>query len=825
MRVPEKWLRSMVNPAMSVESLAELLTMAGLEVEEAEPLAPHFTGVVIARVLATEKHPDADRLRVCQVDTGSGSPLQIVCGAPNVVPEMLVACATEGAVLPGGFKIKRAKMRGVESQGMLCSAKELGIAEDAEGLLSLPSALATRLGDNLREALDLDAQVLTLKLTPNRADCLSILGVAREVSALTSSPITPPQWPQITPTVSDRVAVTVEAKDLCGRFSGRVMKGVNAAALTPDWMRARLEQSGQRSITALVDISNYVMLELGQPTHIFDLDKLEGGLTVRWARDGETLTLLNGQTVRLTPSVGVIADNGKPEKPAESLAGVMGGESTSVSTATKNIYIEAAFWWPDAIRGRARSFNFTTEAGHRFERGVDWSRTIEHIDYITHLIQTVCGGEAGPLDDQTLAVPKRVPVTMRIARCSMVLGISVPAQTCLEIFKRLGFGAELSGDQAFITVTPPSARFDIEIEEDLIEEVARVYGFDKIPARPPIAPIVMSAPKESSRSVMQCRDRMVDNDYVEVITYSFVSEAGATQIRAETPLALLNPMASHQSVMRTSLLTGLLECLTSNLSRKQSRVRIFEIGRTFHDCPAVVAGDWTVKGIDQPIRIAGLALGGAVDEQWGQTSREVDFFDVKADLEALVAPLILTTRLPKAGKPPGEKTVVGPEAEPSLMALHPGRCAEVLIDGQVVGVLGELHPRIAQAAGLTEPPIVFELLLAPLLTVPMPAVTEVSKFPPVTRDLALVVGSETPMGDLISALNRVKTQSKQGSWIQHIKCFDDYRGKGLSEKEKSLAFRFILQSPEATLQDSEVDALMNDIVKLMQSEFSARLRT
>jgi len=758
MRVPEKWLRSMVNPAMSVESLAELLTMAGLEVEEAEPLAPHFTGVVIARVLATEKHPDADRLRVCQVDTGSGSPLQIVCGAPNVVPEMLVACATEGAVLPGGFKIKRAKMRGVESQGMLCSAKELGIAEDAEGLLSLPSALATRLGNNLREALDLDAQVLTLKLTPNRADCLSILGVAREVSALTSSPITPPQWPQITPTVSDRVAVTVEAKDLCGRFSGRVMKGVNAAALTPDWMRARLEQSGQRSITALVDISNYVMLELGQPTHIFDLDKLEGGLTVRWARDGETLTLLNGQTVRLTPSVGVIADNGKPEQPAESLAGIMGGESTSVSTATKNIYIEAAFWWPDAIRGRARSFNFTTEAGHRFERGVDWSRTIEHIDYITHLIQTICGGEAGPLDDQTLAVPKRVPVTMRIARCSKVLGISVPAQTCLEIFKRLGFGAELSGDQALITVTPPSARFDIEIEEDLIEEVARVYGFDKIPARPPIAPIVMSAPKESSRSVMQFRDRMVDNDYVEVITYSFVSEAGATQIRAETPLALLNPMASHQSVMRTSLLTGLLECLTSNLSRKQSRVRIFEIGRTFHDCPAVVAGDWTVKGIDQPIRIAGLALGGAVDEQWGQTSREVDFFDVKADLEALVAPLILTTRLPKAGKPAGEKTVV-------------------------------------------------------------------SKFPPVTRDLALVVGSETPMGDLISTLNRVKTQSKQGSWIQHIKCFDDYRGKGLSEKEKSLAFRFILQSPEATLQDSEVDALMNDIVKLMQSEFSARLRT
>lgn len=825
MRVPEKWLRSLVNPDRSVESLADMLTMAGLEVEEAQPLAPHFTGVVIARVLATEKHPDADRLRVCQVDTGSGSPLQIVCGAPNVAPDMLVACATEGAVLPGGFKIKRAKMRGVESQGMLCSAKELGIAEDAEGLLSLPSALATRLGDNLREALDLDAQVLTLKLTPNRADCLSIIGVAREVAALTSSPLTPPQWPQITPTIADRVAVTVEAKDLCGRFSGRVMKGVNAAALTPDWMRARLEQSGQRSITALVDISNYVMLELGQPTHIFDLDKLRGGLNIRWARDGETLTLLNGQTVCLTPAVGVIADNGKPEQPAESLAGIMGGESTAVSTSTRNIYIEAAFWWPDAIRGRARSFNFTTEAGHRFERGVDWSRTIEHIDYITHLIQTICGGEAGPIDDQTLAVPKRAPVSMRLARCSKILGISVPAQTCLEIFKRLNFQAELSSDQSLLTVTPPSTRFDIEIEEDLIEEVARVYGFDRIPARPPVAPIVMSAPKESSRSVMQCRDRMVASDYVEVITYSFVSEVGAKQVCSETPLALLNPMASHQSVMRTSLLTGLLECLTSNLARKQSRVRIFEIGRTFHDSAAVAAGDWTVKGIDQPLRIAGLAMGGVADEQWGQPAREVDFYDVKADLEALIAPLSLTTRSPSRATPAGDPSPAERQTQAALVAFHPGRCAELLIGGQVVGVLGELHPRIAQAAGLTQSPIVFELLLAPLLSVPMPAVSEISKFPAVTRDLALVVGSEIPVGDLISALNRVKTQSKQGSWIQHIKCFDDYRGKGLSEKEKSLAFRFILQSPEATLQDTEVDALMNDILKLMQSEFTARLRT
>ncbi|NBW00522.1 MAG: phenylalanine--tRNA ligase subunit beta [Betaproteobacteria bacterium] len=808
MRVPEQWLRAMVNPPMDSEALADALTMAGLEVEDTLPLAPEFSGVVIARVTAVAPHPDADRLRVCTVDIGKPDLLQIVCGAPNVHAGMVAPCATEGAVLPGGFKIKRAKMRGVESQGMLCSAKELGISEDAEGLLALPESFAATLGRNLREAMNLDARVLEIKLTPNRADCLSVAGVAREVAALTSAPISYPSWPTIASTVSDRIAVRVEAADLCGRFSGRVVKGVNAKAATPDWMRSRLEQAGQRSISALVDISNYVMLELGRPSHIFDADKIHGPLVVRWARPGETIKLLNDQQFTLDPSVGVIADDRGPE----SMAGIMGGDATAVSLETKNVYIEAAFWWPDSIRGRARRFGFSTEAGHRFERGVDWETTVAHVDYITHLIQSICGGAAGPMDDQILGVPSREPVTMRVARCCKVLGIKVTARDCMDIFSRLGLSAEhsKSGTEEVIRVRPPSFRFDLEIEEDLIEEVARVYGFDRIPAHPPQAAAAMFSRPEASRSAMQLRDRMVACDYVEAITYSFISQEQAAPFLAETAaLRLLNPMASHQSVMRPSLLPGLLEAAVANLKRKAARIRLFEIGRTYHDDPAVQAGDWAVGGIRQPLRLAGLAFGFAADEQWGLPARLVDFFDVKGDLQRLVAPAALTTCALGAEHP----------------ALHPGRSAQVLIAGKPVGLLGELHPRLVQALELVSAPIVFELEFEPLSKASVPLPQEPSKFPPVIRDLALVVGLETPAGALLDRINHLKSQSKQGSWITNVKCFDEYRGKGLSEKEKSLAFRFILQSPEATLQDAEVDQLMADIIRLMQAEFAARLRS
>ena len=809
MRVPEQWLRAMVDPNIGSDQLADLLTMAGLEVEDSAPLAPEFSGVVIGRVLSVTAHPDADRLRVCSVDIGAASgPLQIVCGAPNVHADMIAPCATEGAVLPGGFKIKRAKMRGVESQGMLCSAKELGISEDAEGLMALSAALHAQVGKDIRQVLGLDARVLTLKLTPNRADCLSIAGVAREVSALTGAPVCMPTWPSIQQGVQDRIAVRIEAPELCGRFSGRVIKGVNAHAATPDWMRTRLEQAGQRSISALVDISNYVMLELGRPSHIFDADKIHGPLVVRWAVEGEKLKLLNEQEITLDPSVGVIADDQGPE----SMAGIMGGDSTAVTLATQNVYVEAAFWWPDAIRGRARRYGFTTEAGHRFERGVDWATTTDHVDYITHLVQSICGGAAGPMDDQQIGVPPRPPVSMRVARCRRVLGIDVSSQTCLDIFSRLGFTASLSeaGSDHVITVSPPSFRFDLEIEEDLIEEVARIHGFDRIPVHPPQAAAAIFAQSESRRSAMQLRDRMVAADYVEAITYSFISDVQAAPFASgQSPLKLLNPMASHQSVMRPSLLPGLLDALVSNHNRKASRVRLFEIGRTFHDDPVQSAGDWTIAGVHQPVRMGVVAFGPSVEDQWGQTSRPVDFFDLKGDLQRVVAPLALTTRALADEHP----------------ALHPGRSAEILINGRVAGVIGELHPRLVQSLELSSAPIVAECMLEAVSSLPMPAPYEPSRFPPVSRDLALVVGESTPAGAVLERLNRLKNQLKQGSWITNVKCFDEYRGKGLSEKEKSLAFRFILQSPAETLQDADVDQLMAEIVNVMQTDFAARLRS
>jgi len=810
MRVPESWLRSMVNPDISTQELADVLTMAGLEVEEAEAIAPAFSGVRVARVLAVEAHPDADRLRVCRVDAGDGQTLQIVCGAPNVHAGMLAPCAVEGALLPGGMRIKRARMRGVESQGMLCSARELGISNDAEGLLALPESLAGRVGDDLRAALDLDACVLTLKLTPNRADCLSVLGVAREVAAITGATLHAPDIPVVTPTIQDRLPVSIAAPDLCGRFSGRIIRGVDAAAPTPAWMKQRLEQAGQRSISALVDISNYVMLELGRPSHIFDLDRMhQGGLTVRWARPSERLELLNGQTIALDSDIGVIDSGGQPE----SLAGIMGGEASSVNLETRNVFIEAAFWWPDAIRGRARRLALTTEAGHRFERGVDAETTTAHIDYITHLVLTICGGSAGPLDDSVVGVPPRPLVSMRLSRASRVLGVALTQAECESIFSRLGFAVttvHTPGDEDVVfQVKPPSFRFDIDIEEDLIEEIARIRGFERIPARPPRAPVQMLPAPESTRSAMRLRDGMVDSDYTEVITYSFVAESAARDIDPEEPLHLLNPMASHQSVMRTSLLPGLLDCLVTNVARRASRVRIFEIGRTFHDRPDVQEGAWTVKGIAQPMRLAGLAWGPVVDDQWGQSSRAVDFFDVKADLEALAQPLEIQSCTPTMPN----------------HALHPGRAAELRINGQVVGMLGELHPRIVARLELPSAPVVFEMLLDPLSAPGMPVVQDISRFPPVIRDMALVVGREVPAGDLLDRLRGLKHQVKQGAWIRNVKCFDEYRGKGLSDKEKSLAFRFILQSPETTLQDAEVEALMSQILQTMQSDFGARIRS
>ncbi|MFN3566267.1 MAG: phenylalanine--tRNA ligase subunit beta, partial [Burkholderiaceae bacterium] len=537
MQFSEQWLRAYVNPPIGSDELAERLTMGGLEVEACDPVAPPFSGVVVAQVLAVDKHPNADRLTVCRVDAGTGAPLAIVCGAPNVAAGMKAPCALVGAVLPGDFRIKPAKMRGIESQGMLCSARELGLSDDHSGLLALPADAPV--GRDVREVLALDDRRFVIKLTPNRGDCLSVIGIAREVAALTGASLALPTFAKVSPTTDERLPVQVHHADLCGRFSGRVIRGVDARAATPDWMKRRLERSGQRPISALVDISNYVMLELGRPSHVFDLDRVAGGLQVRWGRVGEKVELLNGQVVEVDDRVGVIAD----DRGVEALAGVMGGAATAVTLDTRNVYVEAAFWWPEAVQGRARRYNFSTDASHRFERGVDFATTVEHIEYITRLILDICGTsetKVGPVDDQILRLPERKPVRMRTERCRRVLGVPVPDEEIAAAFSRLGLAAERTPGE--FRVTPPSYRFDLEIEEDLIEEVARLWGFDRIPARPPLAPAVMRAQPETRRPVHALRRELVAAGYQELVNFSFVDPMWEQDFAGNAePVRVVNP--------------------------------------------------------------------------------------------------------------------------------------------------------------------------------------------------------------------------------------------------------------------------------------------
>ncbi len=808
MQFSENWLRTMVDPKMTSDELAHLLTMSGLEVEENEPVAPLFSNVVVAKVLDVAKHPNADRLTVCQVDAGTGDTLSIVCGAPNVRPGMQVVCALVGAVLPPGddgkaFEIKLGKLRGVESQGMLCSARELKLSEDHSGLMDLPQDAP--IGQNVRDYFALDDRKFTIKLTPNKADCLSVLGVAREVSALTGTPLTPPSQKIVAATVTDKLPVKISAPDLCGRFSGRVIRGINAKALTPDWMKQRLERSGQRPIAALVDISNYVMLESGQPSHVYDLDKVHGSLDVRWGKKGESVRLLNGNTVEVDDWIGVIAD----ENSIESLAGVMGGERTAVSLDTKDIFLEAAFWWPQAIQGRARRFNFSTDAAHRFERGVDFSGTVAQIERITALIIEICGvtgqTKVGPIEDQMVNVPQRNPVSLRTARAVKVIGVPFSDEQIASIFSRLGL--PFTQQPGAFTVTPPPYRFDIEIEEDLIEEIARVYGFENIPDLPPIAPNVMRVAPESERSLFRIRHQMADSDYQEVINYSFVEESWETDFADNAnPVRLVNPIASQMSVMRSSLIGSLVANVRYNLNRRLGRVRIFEVGAVYLRSQINEDGPLTVAGYAQPKRIAALAYGPVAEEQWGQPSRNVDFFDIKADLEALFLP----------------KTLRFAKAEHS--ALHPGRCARVELDGTDIGFIGELHPSWQQKYELPLAPVVFEVDAAALQLREVPAYREISRFQQVTRDLSLIVKQTVPVQGMIDGFLAEKMANPNGGIVQAVVLFDEYRGRGLENDEKSLAFRFTLQDTQGTLQDDIVDTLMAAFVAAVSAKYGARLR-
>ena len=795
MQFSESWLRSLCNPSLSSEELCHLLTMAGLEVEERRPASADFSNVIVAEVLSVEKHPDADKLKLCSVNVGEVSPLQIVCGAPNVAAGMKVPCARVGARLPG-IEIKQAKVRGVESFGMLCSARELGLSDDHGGLL--PLAADAQVGEDIRRHLDLDDHLITLKLTPNRADCLSLLGIARELSALTGAPLQVPEIKPIAAVVADVRQVVLDAPQSCPRYCGRIIRGVNAKAPTPEWMKRRIERSGIRSISFLVDVTNYVMLELGQPLHAFDDSELSGAIHVRLPKPGEKLLLLNEQTVTPTVDTALIADDEKPL----AMAGIMGGEHSGINDATCDLFLESAFFPPVAIAGKARAFGFSSDASHRYERGVDFELQRTAIERATQLILDTCGGQPGPVVETVAAdhLPQRRAVQLRTARATRVLGVALPEARIESMLRGLGLQVEKTAEG--FSVTPPSFRFDIEIEEDLIEEIARIHGYDNIPSQPPVARMAMMPATESSRSPMSLRRAVAERDFHEVVTYSFVdatweADFAAAYADGAAPITLANPIASQMSVMRSSLIGGLVGVLIANRKRQTERVRVFELGRCFHKD----AGAGPVTGFAQPLRLACLAAGPALPEQWGSPVGRVDFYDLKADVEALFAPRRL--EFIKAEHP----------------ALHPGRCASVRLDGKVVGILGELHPRWVQKYELGTAPVVFELELEALLATPFPHYDEVSRFPAVIRDLALVVAQSQPLAPLLAAL-----RSAAPAIVRDVALFDVYQGKGLTETEKSLAFRIVMQDTQRTLEDAEVEAVIANLLAVATRDFSASLR-
>ncbi|MFP5381063.1 MAG: phenylalanine--tRNA ligase subunit beta [Gammaproteobacteria bacterium] len=780
MQFPESWLRSLVNPALDTAALAHAVTMAGLEVEALAPAAPPFNNVVVAEILSAEKHPDADRLRVCQVDVGEGTPVTIVCGAPNAAAGLKVPCARPGAKLPE-VEIKVARVRGVESFGMLCSTKELGLEGAADGLMALPDDAPV--GEDFRAWLNLDDTLVTLKLTPNRADCLSLAGLAREIGAITGAEVRLPQTGEVVPTIGDTVAVQVAVPDACPRYLARVVRGIDAQAETPRWMAERLERSGIRPLLAPVDITNYVLLELGQPMHAFALSRLNGGIEVRLARAGEKLELLNGQTAELAPDMLVIADATGPV----ALAGIMGGQPSSVERVTVDVMLEAAFFAPAAIAGRARRLGLATDSSHRFERGVDFGATRAAMERATQLLIDICGGQPGPISEAVAELPRRDPITLRLPRLARVAGVALDADAVARNLAALGADVRREDDR--LIVTPPSFRFDLAIEEDLIEEAVRLFGYDNIPAQPPAAPSRMLPQDETRRADDALRQALVDLDYQEVVTYSFVDPAWETTLDpAARPLPLANPLASQLSAMRTTLWGGLIETLRHNLNRQQTRVRIFEAGRVYAALDA------------QPMKLGGLAFGDALPEQWGAKARRVDFFDVKGDLERLFGRALDTRR----GSHP---------------ALHPGQCAEVWLDGRAIGWLGALHPRLVQAFDLASAPLLFELDADAVARRTLPRHAGQSRFPQVRRDLAFVLDAQTPAGDLLAALRRVAPAQ-----VREIEVFDDYRGKGLEQNQKSLAIRIVMQDTARTLTDRDVEEAVQALIDTAQQQCGASLR-
>jgi phenylalanyl-tRNA synthetase beta chain len=782
MQFSEQWLRSMVNPALDTEQLGHALTMAGLEVEELTPVAPAFERIVVAEILEASKHPDADRLQVCKVNV-SGEVLQIVCGASNARAGLKAPCALVGAELPG-ISIKQAKVRGVESFGMMCSAKELGIAAEANGILELPEDAPV--GQDIREYLDLNDHTYTLKLTPNRADCLSILGIARDVVAMTGAPV---QVPAINPAAinsSQSKVVSVAASEACPAYYGRVIEGVNAQAKTPDWMIRRLERSGIRSISALVDITNYVLLELGQPLHAFDLNLLQGDIQVRFAKAGEKLALLNDTEVTLKADDLVIADHNGPV----ALAGIMGGKPTSVTDTTTAIFLESAFFTPDVMAGKARRLSLSTDSSYRFERGVDFGNTQQAIERATALVQEICGGNAGAITAVTGQLPARQQVTLRHTRLISVLGIEISVAQVGQLLTQLGF--VFSEANGVFNVSAPSFRFDIAREEDLIEEVARLHGYEHIPALTPVALQGMLEAPEAQRSNAWLSDVLVQQGYQQVVTYSFVDAAWEGDLYGnQNPIALKNPIASNLSVMRSGLWGGLLDTLSYNLNRQQSRAMLFEVGSRYLRQEQRFVEIQTVSG---------LCYGNVLPEQWSSAARTFDFYDAKAHVESLFADPVRFV----AGQHP---------------ALHPGQSARIYVGEQAVGWLGKLHPQWQQQYQLTQPCFLFEIDSIAVQNSRVSAYEEVSKFLPVRRDLAVLVDQTVSAQAMIDSVLEEKIPQ-----LQQLKLFDVYQGKGVPESKKSLAFLVLMQDTCKTMVDEEVETIVARILNNWSSKFAASLR-
>ncbi|MDH4555692.1 phenylalanine--tRNA ligase subunit beta [Pseudomonas sp. BN417] len=791
MKFSENWLRSWVSPQVSRDELVARLSMAGLEVDSVTPVAGAFSGVVVGEVLSTEQHPDADKLRVCQVSNGSET-FQVVCGAPNVRPGLKIPFAMIGAELSDDFKIKKAKLRGVESSGMLCSASELQISDENDGLMEL--AADAPVGQDIRAYLGLDDVIIELGLTPNRGDCLSLSGLAREVGALYDAPVTRPQVASVAPAHDEVRPVEVSAPAACPRYLGRVIRNVDLSKPTPLWMVERLRRAEVRSIDAAVDITNYVMLELGQPMHAFDLAEINGGIRVRMAEEGEKLVLLDGQEVTLRPDTLVIADHTR----ALAIAGVMGGEHSGVSAKTRDLFLEAAFFDTIAVAGKARSYGLHTDSSHRFERGVDFQLAREAMERATGLLLDIVGGEAGPIIEAASEahLPKVEPVTLRAERIAQMLGMEMDAAEVERLLTALDLKVTAEGAGQW-RVDVPSHRFDISLEVDLIEELGRLYGYNRLPVRYPQARLAPTARSEAAVELPALRRLLVARGYHEAITYSFIDPKLFELFNPGVkPLMLANPISADMAAMRSSLWPGLVSALQHNLNRQQSRVRLFESGLRF-------VGQ--LEGLKQEPMLAGVLCGSRLPEGWANGRDAVDFYDAKADVEAVLG---AAGALDAFSFVPGEHP-----------ALHPGQTARIEREGRLVGYLGALHPELAKALDLDQPVYLFELLQAEVMQGKLPKFSELSRFPEVRRDLALLVDRDVAAEAVLATIREAA-----GEWMTDLRLFDVYHGKGIDPLRKSLAVGLTWQHPSRTLTDDEVNNTTQNIVTSLEDRFNATLR-